>query len=106
MATAQQLELTTEVGLDTMTEHFDNVFDEVKSVVEALDYTVRGHANHTQTRVQERRVLEPAPRKFLISRKTAHQHQTNPRHDLEIRAPQFLYVYFLYMCLGADLVAE
>ena len=28
-----------------MTEHFDNVFDEAKSVVEALAYTVRGHAN-------------------------------------------------------------
>ena len=28
-----------------MTGHFDNVFDKVKAAVEALDYTVRGHAN-------------------------------------------------------------
>ena len=43
--TTQRLEQRTEVVLDTMTERFNNAFDEVKPVVEALDYTVRGRAN-------------------------------------------------------------
>ena len=41
--TAHQLELRTEVVLDTMTGHFDAVFDEITAAVEALK--VSGQAN-------------------------------------------------------------
>ena len=43
--TTEQLEHRTTVVLDTMTEHFDTVFDEVKTAVESLDWNVQGHAN-------------------------------------------------------------
>ena len=42
--TAQQLERRTEVVLDTMTGHFDTVFDEVKAAVESLDWEGSGQA--------------------------------------------------------------
>ena len=44
-ATGEQLELRTETVVDTMTEHYDAVFDEVKTAVEALDWKLQGHAN-------------------------------------------------------------
>ena len=43
--TGEQLELRTETVLDTMTEHFGTVFDEVKAAVESLDWKLQGHAN-------------------------------------------------------------
>jgi len=43
--TNQRLEERTEVVLDTMTEHFDVVFEGVKTAVETLDWRVTGQAN-------------------------------------------------------------
>ena len=40
-----QLEQRTEVVLDTMTNHFDQVIGEVKAVVETFDWKVSGQAN-------------------------------------------------------------
>ena len=41
----QRFEQRTEVVLDTMTGHFDTVFDEVTAAVETLSWQVRGQAN-------------------------------------------------------------
>ena len=43
-ALCRRLDDRTEVVLDTATQHFDNIFDEVKAAVESLDWKVQGHS--------------------------------------------------------------